>query len=102
MRFVVGDRKEKADRKEARKAKRNAGSAAAQDGPVHVPTAEELEAVNARPKTTQRTWVRLPGNHLHPEMYSSASYLPAMTETQFKYLVATLKGRFLVQYRSLQ
>ena len=62
LRFT-GDRKSRKDRKEERKARKGGGGASGAGAPsAAAPTAEELAAVNARPKDAPRTWVRL-GHH---------------------------------------
>ena len=57
---LTGDRKSRKDRKEERKARKGGGGGASGAGGVSTPapTAEELAAVNARPKDAPRTWVR--------------------------------------------
>lgn len=53
----AGGRKERGDKKQARKARRDARRPA-EAAPAPLPTVHELEIVNARPVGTQRTWVR--------------------------------------------
>ena len=58
--LTAGNRKSRKDRKEERKARKGGGggaSGAGDGGTVSVPTAEELTAVNARPKQAPRTRV---------------------------------------------
>ncbi len=52
----AGGRKDKGDKKQARKARRDARRPEA-GAPAPLPTHEEMAAVNARPVDTRRTWV---------------------------------------------